>query len=189
MKAKRTPWWYYVIGALVGAILGYALVRTTRGMAIAPVGAAWFVSGLLLALGIVVLVMAWQVHRYVTGKVKTIDTQRAVTTLVLCKALAVAGAVLAGYYAGQLIMCILWRDVQFYHDMIGECIVACVVTVADMVMGIVGEWWCQLPPQEGPEHPNAKKRGKSRRSAAVAKTPRPADSADSAILHRDRDGA
>ncbi|MDD6373871.1 MAG: DUF3180 domain-containing protein [Bifidobacteriaceae bacterium] len=169
MKAKRTPWWYYIIGIVVGAILGYALVRMTRSMRIAPVGASWFVSGILFLLAIVVLVLAWQVRQYATGKTKTIDTAKAVNTLVLSKALAIAGSVLAGFYGGQLIMCIVWRDVAFYHGLIPECIVACVVTVIDMVVGIVGEGWCQLPPQEGPEHPNQKKkRAKARRKPATA---------------------
>ena len=177
MRISRTPWWYYVIAVVLGALIGTFLVLRTRTTAIAPVGAPWFVSGVLFVLGVVVLVLAWQVHQYVTGKVKEIDVDKASTTLVLCKALAIAGAALAGYYGGELAMCIVWRDVAFYQGLIAECSVACAVTVIDMIIGIVGEGWCQLPPQEGPEHPNAKKRKKRRRDAAVAAVSRPADSA------------
>lgn len=177
MRISRTPWWYYVIAVVLGALIGTFLVWRTRTTAIAPVGAPWFVSGVLFVLGVVVLVLAWQVHQYVTGKVKEIDVDKASTTLVLCKALAIAGAALAGYYGGELAMCIVWRDVAFYQGLIAECSVACAVTVIDMIIGIVGEGWCQLPPQEGLEHPNAKKRKKRRRDAAVAAVSRPADSA------------
>lgn len=177
MRISRTPWWYYVIAVVLGALIGTFLVWRTRTTAIAPVGAPWFVSGVLFVLGVVVLVLAWQVHQYVTGEVKEIDVDKASTTLVLCKALAIAGAALAGYYGGELAMCIVWRDVAFYQGLIAECSVACAVTVIDMIIGIVGEGWCQLPPQEGPEHPNAKKRKKRRRDAAVAAVSRPADSA------------
>ncbi len=177
MRISRTPWWYYVIAVVLGALIGTFLVWRTRTTAIAPVGAPWFVSGVLFVLGVVVLVLAWQVHQYVTGKVKEIDVDKASTTLVLCKALAIAGAALAGYYGGELAMCIVWRDVAFYQGLIAECSVACAVTVIDMIIGIVGEGWCQLPPQEGPEHPNAKKRKKRRRDAVVAAVSRPADSA------------
>lgn len=177
MRISRTPWWYYVIAVMLGALIGTFLVWRTRTTAIAPVGAPWFVSGVLFVLGVVVLVLAWQVHQYVIGKVKEIDVDKASTTLVLCKALAIAGAALAGYYGGELAMCIVWRDVAFYQGLIAECSVACAVTVIDMIIGIVGEGWCQLPPQEGPEHPNAKKRKKRRRDAAVAAVSRPADSA------------
>lgn len=177
MRISRTPWWYYVIAVVLGALIGTFLVWRTRTTAIAPVGAPWFVSGVLFVLGVVVLVLAWQVHQYVTGKVKEIDVDKASTTLVLCKALAIAGAAFAGYYGGELAMCIVWRDVAFYQGLIAECSVACAVTVIDMIIGIVGEGWCQLPPQEGPEHPNAKKRKKRRRDAAVAAVSRPADSA------------
>ncbi len=176
MRISRTPWWYYVIAVVLGALIGIFLVWRTRTTAIAPVGAPWFVSGVLFVLGVVVLVLAWQVRQYVIGKVKEVDVDKASTTLVLCKALAIAGAALAGYYGGELAMCIVWRDVAFYQGLIAECSVACAVTVIDMIIGIVGEGWCQLPPQEGPEHPNAKKRKKRRRDAAVAAVSRPADS-------------
>lgn len=167
MRARRTPWWWYVIAVAVGGLLGWSLVRFTRTAAIAPVGASWLTSGLLLAVGVAVLVLAWQVRQYAHGKTRRIDPDKAVTTLILCKSLALAGALLAGYYGGQLVMCLVWIDVEFYHSVIWECVAACAVTVADTVAGIVGEGWCQLPPGEGPEHPNQKKR-KGQAPAAVS---------------------
>lgn len=168
MKVSRTPWWYYVIAVVLGALFGTLLVWRTRSTAIAPVGAPWFVSGVLFVLGIVVLVLAWQVHQYVIGKVKEIDVDKASTTLILCKALAIAGAALAGYYGGELAMCIVWRDVAFYQGLIAECSVACAVTLIDMVIGIVGEGWCQLPPQDGPEHPRTKQARRRKRARGTA---------------------
>lgn len=168
MKVSRTPWWYYVIAVVLGALFGTLLVWRTRSTAIAPVGAPWFVSGVLFVLGIVVLVLAWQVHQYVIGKVKEVDVDKASTTLILCKALAIAGAALAGYYGGELAMCIVWRDVAFYQGLIAECSVACAVTLIDMVIGIVGEGWCQLPPQDGPEHPRTKQARRRKRARGTA---------------------
>lgn len=168
MKVSRTPWWYYVIAVVLGALFGTLLVWRTRSTAIAPVGAPWFVSGVLFVLGVVVLVLAWQVHQYVIGKVKEVDVDKASTTLILCKALAIAGAALAGYYGGELAMCIVWRDVAFYQGLIAECSVACAVTLIDMVIGIVGEGWCQLPPQDGPEHPRTKQARRRKRARGTA---------------------
>ena len=52
-----------------------------------------------------------------------------------------------------------------------QCAVAAVICLADMVIGIVGEWLCQLPPMEGPESPKMKA-SKRRRgiASATAKT-------------------
>ena len=52
-----------------------------------------------------------------------------------------------------------------------QCAVAAVIFLADMVIGIVGEWLCRLPPMEGPENPKMKA-AKRRRgiASATAKT-------------------
>lgn len=45
---------------------------------------------------------------------------------------------------------------------------ACVVCVADMIVGIVGEWLCRIPPIDGPESPAVKKAAQRNRYAAAA---------------------
>ena len=66
------------------------------------------------------------------------DPQKAFGTLVACKALGLAGAALAGWYGGQIIMSLPHGEAEFYSQAIIECVVACVVCVADMIVGIVG---------------------------------------------------
>lgn len=88
--------------------------------------------------------MALQIHKYTTkdpvkrAQLKPLDPQKAFGTLVACKALGLAGAALAGWYGGQIIMSLPHGEAEFYSQAIIECVVACVVCVADMIVGIVG---------------------------------------------------
>lgn len=84
-------------------------LRRSSGLSL--IGAPWIVTGLLAVLGIIVLVMALQVHKYANTDPKKrphsfINPTIAVYTLVLAKALGLAGAGLAGWYGGQILMSI-----------------------------------------------------------------------------------
>ena len=111
-------------------------------------------------------------HRYANTDPKKrphsfINPTIAVYTLVLAKALGLAGATLAGWYGGQILMSLSHIEAEFYAQAVTECAVAAVVCIADMVIGIIGEWLCQLPPNEGPENPKIKE-AKRRRDMAQA---------------------
>lgn len=173
MSARRTPWWYYVIAALVGLVFGTILFKSDEMTGLSLIGAPWFVSFVLVLLGVVVLALALQVHQYATtdpAKRKSwIDPTKAVYTLVLCKALGIAGAGLAGWYLAQLLLCLTHWGVPYYQSVIIQCVVTTLICIADMVVGIVGEWLCQLPPDEGAENPKikaAKRRERQRKLAA-----------------------
>lgn len=47
-------------------------------------------------------------------------------------------------------------EATFYSQAILECAIAAIVCIADMIIGIVGEWLCQIPPIDGPESPKMK---------------------------------
>ena len=172
MKARRTPWWQYVIAVALGLLAGIGLASYGESSGLSLIGAPWIVAILLAVLGVAVLVMALQVHKYANTDPKKrphsfVNPTMAVYTLVLAKALGLAGAALAGWYGGQILMSVGHFEAPFYHDAIIECAVSVVVCVADMIIGIIGEWLCQLPPNEGPENPKIKAAAR-RQSAAQA---------------------
>ena len=177
MKIRRTPWWQYVVALLLGLIAGCLLVQVSESSGLSLLGAPWFVSVVLLLRGIVVLVMALQVHQYATtdpqkrARLKPLDPTKAVYTLMLSKALGLTGAALAGWYVGQILLVLDHIEADYYATAVTQCAVAAVICLADMVIGIVGEWLCQLPPMEGPENPKMKA-AKRRRgiASATAKT-------------------
>ena len=176
MKARRTPWWQYVVALALGlaAGVGVAMLGQRHGMGL--IGAPWFVSALLAVLGAIVLVLALQVHEYASTDPRKrphsfVNPTLALSTLMLAKALGLAGAALGGYYGGQILMSLAHIEADYYSQAVLECAVAAVVCLADMVIGIVGEWLCQLPPTEGPEHPRMKRAARRRGAVpAAAKT-------------------
>ena len=101
MKARRTPWWCYVLAAALGLLAGIGLAKYGEISGFPLVGAPWIVPVVLAILGFVVLYMALQIHKYTTtdsekrAQLKPLDPQKAFATLVSCKALGVAGAALA----------------------------------------------------------------------------------------------
>lgn len=165
MVTKRTPWWYLVIAALVGLVLGSLLTVADEKLSWGLLGAPWIVDVLLLLLAIVVLYLGYQVHVYATTdpkkRTKNIDPSRATTTLMLAKALSLASSVLIGWYLGQLLLSLQHIEADYYRGIIIECAVVCVVSIIDCIAGLIAEYWCQLPPNKGPEHPDSN-RGKGR---------------------------
>lgn len=152
MKAYRTPWWYFALGLLFGFVFGAFLVSITESSAISLSGAPWIVLAVMIIGGIVTFVLAWQTHQYATSKPKErkpFNTQMAVSALMLAKSLGMAGAILTGWYAGQIFVCWPHADIPLYSNIIRECVIAGIVCIIDMIIGIVGEWMCQIPPEDG----------------------------------------
>lgn len=154
MKAFRTPWWYYIIGFLIGFICGVLLMLATESSTLMFMGAPWLVYVLMIAVGVITFVLAWQTHQYTTARPEERsmpNPQRAVLALMMSKSLAMAGAILTGWYLGQVCMSLAHLDVVLYANVLRECVIAATICLIDMIVGIVGEWLCQLPPEDGPE--------------------------------------
>ena len=83
MKARRTPWWHYVLAAMLGLLAGLGFAKYGEITGLPLVGAPWVVPVVLIALGIMVLVLALQVHKYTTkdplkrAQLKPLDPQKA----------------------------------------------------------------------------------------------------------------
>lgn len=157
MKAYRTPWWYLALGLLFGFVLGAFLVSSTESSAMSLAGAPWIVVAIMVVAGIVTFAMAWQTHQSVGEKAKNKkrpSPQFSVAALMLSKALGMAGAILCGWYVGQLLMSLPHSEISLYGSVIRECAISGFVCFVDMLIGILGEWLCQLPPEDGPEVAN-----------------------------------
>lgn len=162
MTARRTPWWVYVAAIAVGLLLGVTSIWMLNHFNITIAGTTWFVPLVLIGMGIAILVLAWQVRKYATTppskRTRTIDPDRSVQILVMAKSLALAGALLFGWYAGQALMCLPHSQAEYYQHIVIRCAVTAGVSLIDMIIGIISESWCQIPPSEGGEHENVEKR-------------------------------
>lgn len=164
MNAQRTRWWEYALAIILGLLAGIGIAVIESHMTVSLTGAPWPVPVIMVIIAFIVLYCAWQVHRYATTEprkrvgMKRIDPQRAVYTLVFAKTLAIAGALLLGWYGGEIIMTLGHLDATYYRSIAIQCAFAAAASLFDMIIGIVSEGLCQLPPTEGPEHPKMKER-------------------------------
>ena len=170
MTARRTPWTTLLVAFLIGLLAGGLLAATTSNTDVNLLGTTAVVPIILVVLAVIVLILAWQVRRYAKGKNKKYDIRRAAPTLVAAKALEVVGAALAGWYLGQLAVVAFHPSSDWARQVLVQCAVAAVAAVADLVAGIISEWWCTLPPDEGEDNPHRKARQKHRLPAASAGT-------------------
>ncbi|BDR55033.1 membrane protein [Bombiscardovia apis] len=168
MNMKRTPATYYLLAVGLGLIGGVCLAQASERWQLNMLGAPWLVSALLLIAGIIIVLMARQVHKYAKGERKEMDPQFAVNALLLSKALGIACSALLGWYGGQALMSLSHWEAPFYKHIIIECAIAVVVCFIDIILGAVGEWFCQLPPNDGPESPKKRQQSERRRLATTA---------------------
>lgn len=170
MRTRRTPPLYYMVALLLGLAGGLSISEVSMSTRTNLMGVPWLVSILLLILGILILIMAIQVHRYAKGERKEMDSRFAVNTLVMSKALGIACAALLGWYGVQVVISLGHSGAPYYDRVMVECLIASVVCLVNVVIGAVGEWLCQLPPDDGPEHPKKHRRNAGRIPDTAQKT-------------------
>ncbi|MBO5633688.1 MAG: DUF3180 domain-containing protein [Aeriscardovia sp.] len=161
MKARQTPWYSFVLLLILGIVGGLFLAKATETTRFEVLGTPYFVSIILIALGLLTLELGWTVHKYIHDKTRDIAPNRAANTLIIAKAVSLAGALLCGWYIGQFLVIMPHNDVDYYKKILFECGFAVIAGMIDLVCGIIAEHWCVLPPTEGPENPHIQRyRGK-----------------------------
>jgi hypothetical protein len=142
----RTRWQTLLLVAAVVAGLTWLLMEILQGRGVLPPGVPWLVVGVELLIAGVVLSMGWAVRQFLQGKRPTLDPIRAARTAVLAKAACYTGAVLTGWYGGQVL------DVVGELDLPGNAARATAAGIAAggaivlAVVGLVVEWFCRVPP-------------------------------------------
>jgi len=91
--------------------------------------------------------MGWAVRQFLRGKRPSLDPIRAARTAVLAKASAYTGSLLAGWYAGQVLLLLGDLDIAVRRERAIAAACAAVAAVLLCVVGLLVEWFCQVPPQ------------------------------------------
>ena len=139
-----------LLAALLGVAAAFLLdtVLAMRGVAVLVPPVSLAVA--LVLIGAVVLALAWPVRRAAAGE-RRIDPFYATRVLVLAKASALAGALMAGAAAGILIYLLTRAVVPLGSSLAtGGTVVAAILL---MVAALVAEHLCALPPDEQTEQP------------------------------------
>lgn len=148
---QRTSRQALVVTAVVVGVVAYAAlwVLESRGAGLVPVPPATGAG--LAVIAVVVLLLGRSVRRMVQGRPARMDLLRAARVVMFAKACSLSGAALTGYFVAQLL--IAWTNISApalrEHAMSsGVATVACVALV---VVALVVEHWCRLPPEDDGE--------------------------------------
>jgi uncharacterized membrane protein YczE len=134
---------------LVGGVLGYAFVR----LAIAVNGYApqvqWTAVIVLLAAASLMLGLANSTYRTLHRERRRMDAHRAVRFLLLAKASALVGAIVAGGYLGFAVNFVNQLDVHLPQERVIRSACASVAAILLAVGGLLLERACRIP--KGPD--------------------------------------
>jgi lysylphosphatidylglycerol synthetase-like protein (DUF2156 family) len=118
----------------------------------------------LLTMGVIVvltLVLGIRVLRWRSGKkTKILNPILAAWTLVLAQACAYTGAVLLGWHAGIIIEQLRLWNLRSNHDITWEALAMAGGGLIMVVVGLVVERFCRIPPEDGDAEPGHGVQGK-----------------------------
>jgi len=139
-----------LIGGIGGGFLEAALAASGRPIVLPP-----FTLGIaLLAIGVMVVVLALPIRRLTRGKAsRPIDPFYSTRVLVLAKASALGGSLLAGFGAGVFIY-LLSRSVVPGVGSIAQGVATLVGAAGLLVGGLIAEHMCTIPPDDDDDKGN-----------------------------------
>ncbi len=130
---------------ILGGVLGYAFARLTIALnGVAP-QIQWSSVIVLLAADAIVLVLANSTYRTLHRERRTMDVQRAVRFLLLAKASALVGAIVAGGYLGFAAQFVDQLDVRLPEERVIRSVSAAIAAVVLVVAGLLLERACRIP--------------------------------------------
>ncbi|MFK5635752.1 MULTISPECIES: DUF3180 family protein [unclassified Ornithinimicrobium] len=136
--------------AVLTAMGGWLLLELVHAATGSYPQISWLGLVPLVGVTVLVLVMTWQVRRYVAGRGTWRPTpQRARATLVGAQAAALGGAALLGWYAANALVHLPDVDVPSERTQLVWGLVHAGAALALAVAGYVGQAWCRIPPTEG----------------------------------------
>jgi hypothetical protein len=146
------------VAAIFGALSGWLIVAASNSFDLVPPQVPWTAPvGVLLIAGLVG-VFAYTTHTRIQVRKERMDPQRAVAFLVLGKASALAGALIAGGYLAFALMFVARIDADAPRDRVIRSAVAVVAGVGLAVAGLLLERACRVP-GPGPEEEEAEDTG------------------------------
>jgi hypothetical protein len=144
-SVSLTPIRALVVAALFGGLAGWLLVVTANAFDLIPPEVPWTAPIGLILVAALVGAIAYATHQKIQVRRERMDPQRAVAFLVLGKASALAGALVAGGYFGFALMFLTRLDAAAPRDRVVRSAVAIVAGVALCVMGLLLERACKVP--------------------------------------------
>lgn len=130
---------------MFGGLAGWLIVLTANAFDLVPPRVPWSAPVGMVLITALVAALAYTTHQRIQVRKQRIEPQRAVAFLVLGKASALAGAVVAGGYLAFAVMFVSRFDAATPRERVIRAAVAAVAAVALMIAGLLLERSCKVP--------------------------------------------
>lgn len=144
-SVNLTPFRALVVAAVFGGLSGWLVVVIANAFDLIPPEVPWTAPIGLILVAALVGALAYATHQRIQVRRERIEPQRAVALLVLGKASALAGALVAGGYFAFALMFLTRLDAAAPRDRVIRSAVAIVAGVALCIMGLLLERACKVP--------------------------------------------
>jgi H+/Cl- antiporter ClcA len=146
-----TPLRALVVAALFGGLTGWLLVVIFNAFDATPPEVPWTAPIGLVVVAALVGGLAYNTHQRIQVRRERMEPSRAVGLLVLGKASALAGALVAGGYFAYALMFLTRLDAAAPRDRVVRSAVAMVAGVALCGVGLLLERACRVPDRRSDE--------------------------------------
>lgn len=133
------------VAAVFGALAGWLVVVVANALDLVAPYVPWTAPAALVVIGALVGALAWSTHQRIQVRKERILPERAVAFLVLGKASALAGAVIAGGYLAFALMFVDRFEAAAPRERVVRALVAVVAAVGLGVAGLLLERACRVP--------------------------------------------
>jgi ABC-type Fe3+-siderophore transport system permease subunit len=144
-QVTSTPRRALAVAALFGGLAGWLLAVTTEALNVVPPSIPWSAPVGLVVVAALVGAIAWSTHQQIQVRRERMEPQRAVAFLVLGKASALGGALVAGGYLGYALSFVSHVDADGPRERVVRSLVAMVGGIALAVAGLLLERACKVP--------------------------------------------
>ncbi|GAB3744629.1 DUF3180 domain-containing protein [Microlunatus parietis] len=142
---KTTPPLALAVAALFGGLAGWLVVVGARALNISPPQVPWSAPIAMIVVAVAIGLLAWQTYQRIHRRRLRIDPQRAVSFLVLGKASALAGALVAGGYLAYAFMFVAQIAGDSPRERVVRSLVAVLGGLALGTAGLLLERACKVP--------------------------------------------
>ena len=147
---QRTSSSTLVVWAVIGTVLAVVVDVVLESQGFSLPGLPWFAVIGMLVLAAILLVLGWPIKKWNDGdRTKEIDPIQAARVAVMAKASALTGAGLAGWYLGNAGYYFLSAP-GIRNDPAAGMLIAMIAAAALMIVGLIVEGFCEIPPQDPP---------------------------------------
>ena len=144
-SVNLTPFRALVVAAVFGGLSGWLVVVIANAFDLIPPEVPWTGPVGLILVAALVGALAYATHQRIQVRRERIEPQRAVALLVLGKASALAGALVAGGYFAFALMFLTRLDAAAPRDRVIRSAVAIVAGIVLCIVGLLLERACKVP--------------------------------------------